>query len=201
MICSKCEIDKPETKFYRRPHNKPGRRGVCKECQSLRQKICRAANAEKIKTYQKTYRTANLEQRKLSNKAYRFANIEKIKVEQRIHRLANTEKNKVRHRAYRIANPESARIAGRKRRALKNGTGHEPYTDTYIFERDNWICGICRKKIDKRLKYPHLRSKSIDHIIALSKGGADAPINLQPAHLRCNMSKHARGGGQLRLIS
>jgi len=103
-------------------------------------------------------------------------------------------------KAYRLANPEQMAAYDRKRKAFKLGNGHQPYTDTYIFERDGWICQICGQKINKRLKWPHPRSKSIDHIVPLIKGGADAPINIQAAHLRCNISKNAGGGGQLRLI-
>ena len=90
---------------------------------------------------------------------------------------------------------------GRKRQALKLGNHHERYTDIEIFERDGWVCGICGQKINKRLKYPNQRSKSIDHIVPLSKGGADAPINLQASHLRCNVGKNANFGGQLRLLA
>ena len=111
------------------------------------------------------------------------------------------------HKAYRAAHKEKPRdrteyqrVFKRKRRALKLRNHHERYTDIEIFERDGWLCGICGQKINKRLKYPNPRSKSIDHIVPLSKGGADAPINLQAAHLRCNTSKNAGIGGQLRLI-
>lgn len=87
-----------------------------------------------------------------------------------------------------------------KYKALKQGVGHEPYRDSYIFQRDGWVCGICGRKINKKLKHPNPLSKSINHIIPLSKGGNDSPVNVQAAHLRCNMGKHNINTGQLRLI-
>ena len=98
---------------------------------------------------------------------------------------------------------EAGRQAQRKsditKRALKC-RNHEPYAETYIYERDNWMCQLCGRKINIRLKWPNPLSKSIDHIVPLSKGGADAPVNVQAVHLRCNMSKHNKLRGQLRLI-
>ncbi len=158
------------------------------------------ANFKKIKIYRKAYRLANCEKEKARHKTYRLANLEKVKAGQKDWYLANIKKHKAYKKTYRLANREKARVCERKYRALKLNNHHEPYTETYIFERDNWQCGICGRKINRRLKFPHPRSKSIDHIIALSKGGADAPINLQAAHLRCNMSKNSGSGGQLRLL-
>jgi len=150
-------------------------------------------NSEKIKLQQKKY-----------NKMYCLANFEKIKLRHKeydkAYYLINKEKIKKEKKAYRQKYPEKGRIQNRKHKALKLGNNHEPYTDIYIYERDGWICQICGRKINKRLKRHHPYSKSIDHIIPLSKGGADAPINLQATHLRCNQGKYIKGGGQLRLI-
>ena len=84
----------------------------------------------------------------------------------------------------------------RKRKALKRGIGHVDYLDIDIFKRDNWICGICGRKIDRRFKYPSPLSKSIDHIIPLSKGGPDTPSNVQATHLVCNRQKRDKIAGQ-----
>ena len=164
---------------------------------------------EKQKAYQKVYcklyYLANKDRIIARAKAYQKANLgktnpEKTRLAKKKYRLAHPDKIKARKATYRLAHPEKGKMYKRKRRAMKMGSNHEPYTDVYIFERDNWICGICGQKINKRLKYPNERSKSIDHIVPISKGGADAPVNVQSAHLRCNVSKNAGGGGQLRLV-
>ena len=52
------------------------------------------------------------------------------------------------------------------------------------------ICGVCGQPVDKRLKYPHPLSPSIDHIIPIDRGGHPSDINnLQLAHWKCNREK------------
>lgn len=51
------------------------------------------------------------------------------------------------------------------------------------------ICGICGEGINLSLKFPDLRSLTIDHIVPSSKGGSSERRNLQPAHNGCNLSK------------
>jgi hypothetical protein len=69
-----------------------------------------------------------------------------------------------------------------------------PYTTIKkndIYERDNYICGICGYPIDKMLKWPDMMSISIDHIIPLSAKGSPGHImsNVQAAHFICNSNK------------
>ena len=172
-----------------------------KEKNNIYAKAYRLANQDKILAYQKAYRISH----KDKFKAFYLTNKDKIKAKNRIYGkayyFANKEARLNYDKKYRQEYPEKGRIKTRKREALKLGNNHEPYTDISIFERDSWICGCCGLKIDKRLKWPNLLSKSIDHIVPISKGGADAPINLQATHLLCNISKHAGSGGQLRLLS
>lgn len=62
-----------------------------------------------------------------------------------------------------------------------------------IFERDGWVCGVCRRPIDSEAEYPSPLSASLDHIVPLSWGGSHVARNVQAAHLGCNMRKGARG--------
>lgn len=82
--------------------------------------------------------------------------------------------------------------ANAKRRAEKKGCLHEPYDRQDIFERDGWVCGICRKKVDRTKLFPHPDSPTLDHVIPLDKGGDDAPHNLRCAHHSCNNSKRVQ---------
>lgn len=63
------------------------------------------------------------------------------------------------------------------------------YKDIDIFNRDNWICGICGETIDKKIKCPEPMSGVIDHIVPVSKGGGSEKSNLQAAHFICNGKK------------
>ena len=66
-----------------------------------------------------------------------------------------------------------------------------------IFERDNWTCGICFGKIDRRVRYPAWKCATLDHIVPISAALAQGwppslihtPENVQAAHRRCNEMK------------
>lgn len=173
---------------------------MTKEQRNTYCKIWRQVNREKVRISNKKYRQKNIEKEKLWHKAYCQANFEKLKAQKKAYNNTNKEKIKIQTAMYRQVNPEKMRINHRKQRALRRGLLHKFYENNYIFERDGWLCGICGRKINKRLKYPDPHSPSIDHIIPLSKGGNDSPINVQVAHLRCNMGKYNNNFGQLRLL-
>jgi predicted nucleic acid-binding Zn ribbon protein len=91
-------------------------------------------------------------------------------------------------------NPAAAasirRRSAHKRRAMKYGNGPLDSIDPYIvYERDDWMCGICGLRVDPDLSCPHPHSASLDHIIPLSKGGTHTWDNVQLAHLLCNSRK------------
>jgi hypothetical protein len=85
----------------------------------------------------------------------------------------------------------------------KRTTAKGDYTPDGIYKRDGWRCQLCDGKVDRRLKFPHPRSPSIDHVIPIACGGTDEAANVQLAHFRCNVSKGNRvniNGEQLRLV-
>ena len=94
----------------------------------------------------------------------------------------------------------NGRIHKRKRRAEKKGNGPFHNIDPReVFERDSWTCGLCGKRVNRRLKFPNPRSASLDHIIPLSRGGPHTYQNVQLAHLKCNLEKRDQIIGQMRL--
>jgi 5-methylcytosine-specific restriction endonuclease McrA len=76
-----------------------------------------------------------------------------------------------------------------KRRRLLASAKQEPYARGEIFERDGWVCQLCFKPINRRLKGRKSKAPSIDHIIPLALGGDDTPDNVQAAHFGCNSGK------------
>jgi hypothetical protein len=62
-----------------------------------------------------------------------------------------------------------------------------------IFERDNWVCRICKRRVSRVKVWPHPSSPVVDHVIPLAagaeNGGVHAPHNWQCAHKRCNSAK------------
>lgn len=79
-----------------------------------------------------------------------------------------------------------------RRQARKTIGTVEIFDRADVFERDGWVCQLCGEPVDRNLKYPDLGSKSLDHILPLSKGGEHSRANTQLTHLGCNIRKGAR---------
>jgi len=95
-----------------------------------------------------------------------------------------------------------SRVRGNDRqRARHYGVQYEPIDRLKVYARDGWICKLCHKKVDPKLKNPHLMSASLDHIVPMSLGGDHLYVNVQLAHMICNSRKCNFGyGDQLALI-
>lgn len=53
-------------------------------------------------------------------------------------------------------------------------------------------CYLCGQLIDVALKWPHPRSASIEHIVAIADGGTNSASNLSLSHLEENISRGAQ---------
>lgn len=81
------------------------------------------------------------------------------------------------------------RFFTRQYRATQAGVTVEVVHPQLVFERDEWVCGICSHPINRMVKAPHGMSPSLDHIVPLARGGAHSYANVQAAHLGCNRLK------------
>ena len=178
-VCTKCRVEKDLEGFARKKAGKFGRDSQCKECRNEYNRKWREENPEYFRKWYEENREAALEYKR---KWYE----------------ENREARRENFRKYREENPDVYREANRRRRARKRENGVEFYRDADIYDRDNWICQLCGKPIDPNAEHRNedgslnLWYKNIDHIIPLSKGGADAPHNVQASHFRCNVSKGNR---------
>lgn len=68
------------------------------------------------------------------------------------------------------------------------GLEYEDIDREIVFERDEYICGLCHLPVDRNLKYPDPMSKSLDHIVPISRGGSHTYDNVQCSHLYCNVA-------------
>ncbi len=75
----------------------------------------------------------------------------------------------------------------RRMRLRKNGL--EIVYRSRIYERDNYKCQICGKKVLMNKISPHPLSPTIDHIIPLVSGGTHEPTNVRLCHFMCNVIK------------
>lgn len=91
---------------------------------------------------------------------------------------------------WRIKYPEQGPLVdARRRMRMEQAVRGEPFSAVQVYERDRWMCQLCLEPIDPAIAWPHRMSPSVDHIIALSRGGEHALDNVQAAHLGCNSSK------------
>lgn len=101
----------------------------------------------------------------------------------------------------RMRRREQRRGTNHRKRARILGVELEAVNPNKVYVRDGWRCGICHKSVDKRLKWPHPMSASLDHIEPMALGGGHTYRNTQCAHWICNTLKSDRGAGdQLALI-
>ncbi|MGW3674658.1 HNH endonuclease [Streptomyces sp. NPDC005166] len=68
-----------------------------------------------------------------------------------------------------------------RRRAREANAPHEPYSRSAIFATYGGTCAYCGAP-----------AEHLDHVVPISKGGADAAHNLLPACAPCNLSKGAK---------
>lgn len=61
-----------------------------------------------------------------------------------------------------------------------------------VIQRDGTVCSLCSEPVDLALEWPDPLSKSLDHEMPLSLGGAHEFSNCRLAHLRCNVRKGNR---------
>lgn len=102
----------------------------------------------------------------------------------------------------RIEFRRQKKISNKRREAIKRNAPVVESVDPYaIYDRDGWICQICRKQVSKRADRNGPEGPSIDHIKPLARGGEHSYRNLQLAHRKCNSGKRDLCvGSQLRLL-
>ena len=138
-------------------------------------------------------RVISMEKRKLAADKNRIrcqnnyhSDIEKSRAKERSR--VRTEKDRKTRRIWRQNNPGKIRAAIAKRKGLLKSACAEIFTVADIEnlrERLNGCCFYCNVKMTTSCE---LR-ETIDHKLAVSKGGTNAPENIVLACLKCNMAK------------
>ena len=85
------------------------------------------------------------------------------------------------------------------RRARLANVETKPYSRHEIFERDGWVCQLCKLPVHQDANYQDDWAPSIDHVVPISLGGPDSPENVQCAHRLCNSRKSNRVPGHEQL--
>jgi hypothetical protein len=210
--CKKCGGTYPLDKYSPAKENRDRFSHYCKYCMAAYTREYRSTHLDQCRSYDRAHTSRHNERKR---KRY-TENPEKYRAERREYYYKNKQscldvaknwkKNnpiKVlsKQREYRKLNPQPYRDAAKRRKILKRNITVEVFPSIEIYERDNWICQLCKKRVDKRWKYPNPMSPSIDHIIPLSDGGLHERKNVQLAHLHCNVKTGTGGIKQTRLIA
>lgn len=158
----------------------------CPDCGDYR-RLCEFGDSKSRKNKKAVYCKKHCNKRK---KVYRMKYPERITASRKEYLKLHRDKYNQYHRQIQ-----------RDRRARQKNAFIERVIDKKIYLRDGWICQICHRKVNNKLKYPHPMSASIDHIIPLALEGKHEPKNCQLAHLICNERKHTKGANvQLRVF-
>ena len=174
---------------------------TCIACQRDRTAEWRKESAEHMADYKKRYSAENWDAIYATMKAWKVKNPDKVKrskdaeyrrnkvkrlASMKVWRAANLNKIKAAESAKRAANPDRYRAYKRnykirKRRAPGSHTGEDIQM---LLKAQSGKCAYCRVKLGKKYH--------VDHIVALSKGGANDRTNLQILCARCNQTKSAK---------
>lgn len=155
-------------------------------------RICPKCNvdkplAESTKSWCKSCVAANMRRRREDPREK-----QRMAAYSRRYSVANPGLQAERAKSWRDRNPDLVRALTAERRARQFAAKIETFQPREVFDRDGWVCGICREDIPHDARYPDPLSVSLDHVIPLSRGGTHERSNCQAAHLRCNLRKGAR---------
>ena len=119
--------------------------------------------------------------------AYRAANPDASKRQNARRRAVNPELARQQSREWFAAHPDKRAIYEQNRRAKKraNGGRLSPGLKVRLYASQKGACACCRAG------FP-LGDLHMDHVMPLSKGGANADDNMQLLCQPCNQSKHAK---------
>lgn len=155
----------------------------------------REAHREEARKYALARYYANIEDQRKKNSEWRKSNPEKMRAAQRRWDLANPEKRRENQlRSYR-SDLARSREKARSRCAFRRSTRRRallPVTRAAIDARFAlWSnrCAFCGVDANHPRNAGHERL-TVDHVLALTKGGLDEAINIIPVCSRCNSSKH-----------
>jgi 5-methylcytosine-specific restriction endonuclease McrA len=144
--------------------------------------------------YDREYRAENPEKWR----AYYATNVEQIRARARAWYRDNYERARETRKQWARTNPDSVYKMVKRYQASKRGVAWEPWTSREVLERDGWECQLddCRhpdgRQIDPDAPYHSRWAGTADHVVPVSKGGADTLDNLQAAHRSCNAAKGNR---------
>lgn len=104
----------------------------------------------------------------------------------RVDRPAGWRSDQMRCRACAV---EARRDVNRRKNTRRRGVAPGNIGVKQLGERDGWRCHLCRRHVDSSLSGLDPMGPTIDHLLAISQGGADRWENVALAHRICNVKR------------
>lgn len=173
--CSKCGKNKPATTEYFRVHSqkRDGLRPDCKECQANDWKVKYPSIADKHRERNREYRLNNLEKINKYHSEYYDKNKKTLRAYSREYAKKNIFNTKMNKKHYK-ANTKA------KMYGLKNDLTIGQIK--ILFALHDGTCKYCHENVGNL-------NLTIDHVVPMSKGGANTISNIVPCCMKCNTIK------------
>ena len=210
-LCTKCQILKPISEFYKKRKDGPELRSTCKACYNGDSRSNYFANREKrleqtsryqrehpeqVRETGRRYYARHRDRRLESFRRYHQTHPEKMRAERRTDRFRqsikrwrenNKERDRENHRIWDQNNPDKViakahRRRVRKRESIGNFTAQE-WAD--LKAKYNFRCLCCGRT------EPEI-TLTADHVVPLVEGGTNDIGNIQPLCGSCNSRKHTK---------
>lgn len=149
----------------------------------LEKKAYHASNKERMNEKSRNYYKTHKEEIICYRALYQKENLEKYRIGNQRHYRKNKKNIYLQHKLYEQRHPEVRAAIHSRRRAAKASAPVNDFTRAQwreIKAAYNNRCVYCNKECSKL---------TMDHITALSKGGAHTAQNIVPACLSCNSQK------------
>ena len=142
----------------------------------------RVAHREQVAAKKRADHLAAPEKSRLRNQRWRERHAAALRAKRRAYRLAHPSEFEAYRRAYRQAHPELVSLFSATRRSRKRGAGgsHTLAEWRAVLARFGNCCAYCGRG-DVVLNH--------DHVVPLSRGGANDIMNIVPACRSCNSKK------------
>lgn len=189
--CSQCGITKAAVDFYDNPYVKSGIQAECKVCTRVRNDVWEQENPEKRKLYAR--RTGKKARQDPIKRVilYQKARFWKLTHPEAVAIHSKRDRQKAKHKPLRRATRRS--VAAKRRALLRQATIVDTSIDVWVlYDRDQGVCTLCNFAVDRTACWPDLTMATVDHHIALSRGGPHSYLNTKLAHRWCNSLKHNR---------